>query len=42
MRTYFIAQGTLFNSLWRPEWDGSPKGGDIRICMAGREGDDRG
>ena len=26
MRTYCIAQGTLFNALWLPEQEGSPKG----------------
>ena len=25
MRTYCIAQGTLLNALWWPEWKGNPK-----------------
>ena len=26
MRTYYVAQGTLLNALWWPEWEGGPKG----------------
>ena len=33
MRTSCIAQGILFNALWQPEPTGSPKGGDIRLCV---------
>ena len=34
MRTDCIAQGTLLNALWRPEWEGKPKGrGDIYVCV---------
>jgi len=34
MRTYFIAQGILFNALCLLEWEGIPKRGDIWIYMA--------
>ena len=27
MRTYCIAQGALPNALWRPKWEGNPRGG---------------
>ena len=34
MRTDCVAQGTLLNALWRPEWEGKPKGrGYIYIYM---------
>ena len=26
MRTYWIAQETLLNALWKHEWEGSPGG----------------
>ena len=34
MRTYHIAQGTLLNALWWPEWEGVHKGGDACVWMA--------
>ena len=34
MGTYFIAQGTLLNTLWCPEWGGNLKGrGYMYICI---------
>ena len=34
MKTYCVAQGTLRNALWWPEWERNPKKRDIRICIA--------
>ena len=34
MRAYCIGQGTLFSALWRPQWKGNPKKGDICTGMA--------
>ena len=33
MRTYHIAQGTLLNALWWPEWEGSPKGRAVYVYV---------
>ena len=34
MGTYFIAQRTLLNALWCPEWEGNLKGrGYMYICI---------
>ena len=33
LRTYCIAQGTLLGALWRPKWEGNPRG-DLRIHTA--------
>ena len=34
MVTYCIAQGTLLNALWQPEWEGNPKeGGYVCVCV---------
>ena len=27
-------EGTVLNALWCPEWQGSPKGRDLCICVA--------
>ena len=32
MKTYYIAQGTLLNTLWGPECGGSPQLGAGGIC----------
>ena len=34
MRIYWIAHRSLFNALWRSEWEGSPKGKGY-ICIHG-------
>ena len=34
MITYWIAQGTLLNALWQPEWEGNPKErGCVCVCV---------
>lgn len=32
MRTYCIALRTTLKALWKFEWGGNPKGGDIYLC----------
>ena len=33
MRIYYIAQETLLNAPWWPEWGGSPKSEGIYVCV---------
>ena len=33
MRTYWIAQGTLLNALWWPEWGGNTKKEEIGVYV---------
>lgn len=33
MRAFCIAQGTLFNVLWYPKWEGNPRKGDMCTCV---------